>query len=589
LPEAGTRHPRPRDDRSAAVRPASPTLLRTTIATLLAVPVLASIYLGPLARRAAFVRPVLVVAVGALLTFATYGATPAPAPLVANPGATPSPRAVARIGAAVVTGHGLAEGLGFDFTQPMNPATVERALTVAPVSKIQLAWSTDGRNLNVRPAASWRPATAYTLRIGSEARDLRGQPLANPVEATFVTRPAVAAKLTVIGKQGSRVALDARVEIRFSRPVQAASVARAFTVSPRAAGRLAAVGANPAGLATRLTWRPSSPLRPGVAYRFRLRGAVLDEDGLSARAAAALNVRTLARPAVVRFRPARGATGVDRNALISVRFTERMNRSSAQRAFAMVGLNAARSGTFRWVENDTVLVFDPRSPLAAGRRYTVTVSGSAKSAAGVSLKSRAVTALRYSFRTEKPATAAAPTPKRAPKTSSAAATRSAPAAPRPTGGGGNWAAVERYVLRLVNCIRTGGTLQSDGDCSGYGSGKNGGYRKPLTLHAGISTKVARPYAKYLATRAACNHFLIGNPGTRLRRAGYTSYRWAENLGCRTGNPYTAVLGSHLYFQSEKPYSGGHWVNLKNPDYTTVGIGVWVSNGNVRVVTNFYDP
>ena len=50
-----------------------------------------------------------------------------------------------------------------------------------------------------------------------------------------------------------------------------------------------------------------------------------------------------------------------------------------------------------------------------------------------------------------------------------------------------------------------------------------------------------------------------------------------------------MTGSHLYFQSEKPYGGGHWVNLRNPAYTTVGIGVWVVNGNVRVLTDFYDP
>ena len=49
----------------------------------------------------------------------------------------------------------------------------------------------------------------------------------------------------------------------------------------------------------------------------------------------------------------------------------------------------------------------------------------------------------------------------------------------------------------------------------------------------------------------CSHFIGGNPGDRLRRAGYTSYRWAENIGCRSGNPYSAVLGVHLYFQSER--------------------------------------
>ena len=51
----------------------------------------------------------------------------------------------------------------------------------------------------------------------------------------------------------------------------------------------------------------------------------------------------------------------------------------------------------------------------------------------------------------------------------------------------------------------------------------------------------------------------------------------------------AVLGSHLFFQSEKSYNGGHYVNLMNAKYDRVGIGVWVSGGRVRLVVDFYHP
>ena len=50
-----------------------------------------------------------------------------------------------------------------------------------------------------------------------------------------------------------------------------------------------------------------------------------------------------------------------------------------------------------------------------------------------------------------------------------------------------------------------------------------------------------------------------------------------------------MLGSHLFFQSEKPYNGGHYQNLMNPDYDRCGIGVWVANGRVRLVIDFYHP
>jgi len=131
-------------------------------------------------------------------------------------------------------------------------------------------------------------------------------------------------------------------------------------------------------------------------------------------------------------------------------------------------------------------------------------------------------------------------------------------------------------------------VTSSGACSSPG----GSGLAPLVLDGDISDSVSRPYAKLLATSGVCSHFDGGNPGDRLRREGYTSYRWAENLGCRSASSATAsVLGTHLYFQSERSWSpaGGHWVNMMNPVYSRVGIGVWVASGRVRVVINFYDP
>ena len=91
----------------------------------------------------------------------------------------------------------------------------------------------------------------------------------------------------------------------------------------------------------------------------------------------------------------------------------------------------------------------------------------------------------------------------------------------------------------------------------------------------------------LATQNLCSHFIGGSPANRLKAAGYTSYRWAENLGCRSGDPRAAVLATHLFFQSERPYNGGHYVNLMNAKYDRVGIGVWSSGGRVRLVIDFY--
>jgi hypothetical protein len=146
-------------------------------------------------------------------------------------------------------------------------------------------------------------------------------------------------------------------------------------------------------------------------------------------------------------------------------------------------------------------------------------------------------------------------------------------------------AVELYYLKLVNCTRTGGWVLSDGSCKGYGSGRYSAYVAPLRLSSGLSS-VARIWAKKLNIAGACKH---GDAAGRLRAAGYTSGTWGENIGCRDGvsNAHNAVLRSHLSFQAEKSYGGGHWKNIKNPRFKWIGIGVWKGDGRVRLVTDFY--
>jgi uncharacterized protein YkwD len=258
-----------------------------------------------------------------------------------------------------------------------------------------------------------------------------------------------------------------------------------------------------------------------------------------------------------------------------------MNHATTSAAFtATDGATAIAFSSTRWAEGGTVLAAVPAKPLRAGATITLRVAGTATSADGIALAAPATSTF---------VVAAPPKPKPKP------ASRPAPTTTRTSGGssgsGGSstgtatWYAVEKYYLGLMNCTRTGGWVTSTGSCSSPG-GRN---VAPLALSAGISSKVSRPYAKYLAVHNACDHFLDGSPGDRLRRAGYTSYKWAENIGCRSGDPYAAVLGSHLYFQAEKSYNGGHYVNLMNALYDRCGIGVWVYAGRVRLVVDFYHP
>jgi murein DD-endopeptidase MepM/ murein hydrolase activator NlpD len=97
-------------------------------------------------------------------------------------------------------------------------------------------------------------------------------------------------------------------------------------------------------------------------------------------------------PAVVRFRPRDGWTGVARSAALSVRFTQPMDHASTEQAFAASIGVAPITGTYRWAESDTVLVLQPVSALTYGAKVQLSVAAGARSRAGVELTSaRSVT------------------------------------------------------------------------------------------------------------------------------------------------------------------------------------------------------
>jgi uncharacterized protein YkwD len=416
------------------------------------------------------------------------------------------------------------------------------------------------------------------VTIGAAARDAAGQTIGSPVRAGFLTRRSTTASIGATKRAGSAASVRTGFTVTFDQPVNAPAALAAFRITPAVDGRLTTDGPT---AARTITFQPAAPLRAGVNYTVRLAGPVTDVEGGPVAAPGPLTIRTVAAPSVVRFRPVDGTRAVARKAVLSVRFTQAMNRRATAAAFSVTAAGRKVAGSVAWAEGGTVLVFTPKAALPAGAKVVMTVASGATSASGTPID--AATTGRFTTAAALPVATAAgkPAPKPAPKP------KPKPI-PKPGQGAGSsaWAAVERYYLNLMNCTRGGGLVTSSGKCSSPG----GSGVKPLRLDAGISTKVSRPYAKLLATTGVCSHFYKGDPGQRLRHAGYTSYKWAENLGCRdTSNLYASVLGTHLYFQSERSWhpQGGHWVNLMNPLYDRVGIGLWTVHGRVRLVIDFY--
>jgi uncharacterized protein YkwD len=543
-------------------------LLHKAAVALLAVPILAAIYLGALLRRSVVSRIGLAVGISGLLGVGIVGAG-LPTTTSARPPTPIVPLTQAAFRTMVATDRDLKAPVAIVFTTPMDAASVAAAVNVDPPTAVRLAWDAAADTLTISPQAYWSPGVYYTVSVAAGALAQTGQPLARPAHAAFLTREATTGSVAATDQIGSRVSVETAFSVSFARPVDPTSVPGAIQLDPPVPGTVEA--STTPKRPVRYTFLPSKPLRAGTSYHVTVTG-VVDLDGV-ALAPVSLAVKTTNPPAIVRFRPQAAARDTPRDAAISVRFTEPMERRSTAKAFSVEIGGKPIKGTISWAESSTVLVFKPATALPYSAAVVAKVKFSAKGATGAPLSH----SVRAVFKTiAKPAAPVRTT-----------ITRPSPTSTGGGGavGGGSWGAVESYYLRLMNCTRTGGWVTSSGACSSPG----GRHVAPLSIDGRISARVTRPYAKLLATRAACSHFIGGNPGNRLARAGFSSYRWAENIGCRSGSPSSAVLGTHLFYQSERPYSGGHYVNLMNAAYDRVGIGVWVSNGQVRLVIDFYHP
>ncbi len=510
--------------------------MRRLAAAILAAPVVASIYIATLLAVPGARRNLA--AVAAVLFVGVIGVT-----LVMPPSASSRPPSTPRLVSSEQL-QPVREGGGSAATSDGSAGSEGPGTTAA----------TDGS------------AGGSATGIGREG----DPPVPGGVDSTTAAiRNPTTAKLAGSLISGNRLRITASIVLRFDRPVTVQDVRAAFAIKPAVRGTIRAVSAKV------YTFTPTKPLAPNAAYTVTFTKPIKDTAGIAIRAPKPLRFLTTPAPGLVRFRPFKDTAEVDPASAISVRFTKPMNHVTTAKAFSVVVRGKKIAGTISWHEDNTVLVFIPAKALAMGSAVGVRVLGTATSADGVPLKQGGSSTFKV----------AAPP---------------APTAARPTAkpvtrgghsgggslGGGSWAAAEQYYLELMNCTRTGGWVTASGHCDSPG-GRN---VAPLRLDAGISAKVSRPYAKYLAGTGICSHFADGNPGSRLRRAGYDSYVWAENISCpKDMSPMALMVYTQHYFQAEKSYNGGHYVNLMNPDYDRVGIGVWVANGRAEVVIDFYRP
>ena len=495
------------------------------------------------------------------------------ATLLAVPGARRNLAAVAAVLFVGVVGVTLVIPPSASSTPPSMPPSTPRIVSSDQLQPVERGGGNDASSDGSAGSDGPGIAAATDGSLGGPAAGISHEddpPVPGGAEATTVAiRNPTTAKLAGSLISGNRLRITAAIVLRFDRPVTVQGVRAAFSIKPPVRGTTRALSAKV------YTFTPAKPLTPNAAYTVTFTRPIKDTAGIEIRAPKPMRFLTTPAPGLVRFRPLKGTADVDPASAISVRFTKPMNHVTTASAFSVVVRGKKIAGTVSWAEGNTVLVFIPSKALAEGSAVGVRVLATATSADGVPLKNGGSATFTV-------------TPPPAPTTARPRAmpvTRGGHSGGGSVGGGA-WAAAEAYYLDLMNCTRTGGWVTASGHCDSPG----GRDVAPLRIDAGISAKVSRPYAKYLAGTGICSHFADGNPGTRLRRAGYDSYVWAENISCpKDMSPMALMVYTQQYFQNEKSYNGGHYVNLMNPDYDRVGIGVWVANGRAEIVIDFYRP
>jgi uncharacterized protein YkwD len=548
--------------------------LRKLAAAILAAPIIVVLYVPVILRRSIAARLGLALGVGAFIGLGLLGAI-SPATITATPRQDPIvPLKSADFTSSIAANTSLHAPITLAFSAPMDPTSVAGSLQIQPAVAVTLSWDASATHLTVTPKTRWATGTYHTISVRPGALGASGRPMVVPARAAFLTRAATAATIVATSRSGDTAKVDTAFRVTFNGPVGLDDATRALKISPSVAGSLQRTQAEADSSAYLFT--PSQPLVAGKTYTVTLDGA-LDADGAPVTGQEALTFKTISAPRVIRFRPVDGTKKVDRTAVLSVRFSRTMDHGTTRSAFLATIDGKPIAGKIAFAEHSTVVVFTPASKLPYKSKVSLVVAATATSTDGATLSKAATATFSVMAKPATPTAAKVTRPRSSGGSSGGSGGGSV--------GGGSWGAVEVYYLKLMNCTRTGGWVTSSGSCSSPG----GRSVAALRLDSGISSKVSRPYAKRLAVGNDCSHFMGGNPGDRLRRAGYTSYIWAENLGCRSGNPSSAVLGSHLFFQSEKSYGGGHYVNLMNAKYDRVGIGVWVSGGRVRLVIDFYHP
>lgn len=277
-------------------------------------------------------------------------------------------------------------GVAFTFSEAMEQGSV--SVVIEPAVELgEPSWNAAGTQLTFPSAAPFAASTAYGLQV--TGADLAGNALmadaivfatAAPPDTTAPTASSAPAH------QATNVPTNAALSLSFSEPMDQASVDTAFSISPFVPGTALWDASG-----TLRSYQPSAPLAAGTAYTVTLSTVAKDLAGNPLAQSFSASFTTAAAPdttppTVVSSSPAAGEKGVPRTGIITVEFSEPMDKAATQAAFDITLPASANVGTFSWSADGKTMTFTPAASFDYGTIAAWKVTVAARDLAGNTLQ-----------------------------------------------------------------------------------------------------------------------------------------------------------------------------------------------------------
>ena len=262
-----------------------------------------------------------------------------------------------------------------------NGVIVEGAINVTP----------DGRSIEFTPKNPWEHNALIQVFLEDTARDLNGNALYD-FQGSFrtIADPRTLSPTALrINTATDELPANPLVEIEFSEALDPATVNDTTLKLFRNVGGKRIEGTVSLRDERFVRITPNTPLEASTGYYIDVLNGILDLDGQALRPGSSPetiiyryffntgNITDATVPVVVAVSPPEGWTDVALNSNIRVRLRERINPLTVSASTISItdGTTTVVPHTISFADREREIMITPYSPLAAGKVYTIKVSG----------------------------------------------------------------------------------------------------------------------------------------------------------------------------------------------------------------------